>query len=41
MNDATKTKSVGENFVKTSGVLLKTSDTALVFFPDIQLSEKN
>ncbi len=36
MADIIKTVSVGKNFVKTKGILLKeTSDTALAFFPEI------
>ena len=36
MTEIIKTQSVGKNFVKTNGVLLtQTSDTALVFFPEI------
>ncbi len=36
MTDIIKTFSVGKNFVKTKGILLdQTSDTALVFFPEI------
>lgn len=36
MTDIIKTQSIGKDFVKTNGVLLEqTSDTALVFFPQI------